>query len=68
MSQDADNQILRPTFRAVEAGQVVGRVGTLDLPVLTDRSGVVFNEQVFVPDDLLEDALALLTRMGLRRG
>lgn len=57
--------MLRPEFRAIEAGDVISRHGPLD--VLADRPGVLFAEQVFVPDDLLDEAVELLTRLGLRR-
>lgn len=57
--------VLRPEFRAIEAGDVISRHGPLD--VLADRPGVLFAEQVFVPDDLLDEAVELLTRLGLRR-
>lgn len=56
----------RPMWRPVEAGTPLFPVGLPD--ELAERSGVLFEEQVFVPDDLLEEAITLLQQMGLTRG
>lgn len=63
----------RPTFRAIEAGTPIdgwphAHCFQRPFPILADRSGVLFNEQVFVPDDMLDEAISLLARLGLRRG